>query len=128
MIGNYQGDYFATSHLENDHPISLNYITARGDKPGTLQTRDYARTRGIVFFPPNGSADRVECSSCHDVHSTTYSSFLVMDNDSHDKTPEILEDIFPIKRQIKGGNKPGIPDIVGIDKDGSICMPVSFSS
>lgn len=27
-------------------------------------------------------------------------------------TPEILEDIFLIKRQIRGGNKLGIPDIV----------------
>ena len=37
-------------------------------------------------------------------------------------TPEILEDIFLIKRQIRGGNKSGIPDIVGIDKDGNICI------
>lgn len=38
------------------------------------------------------------------------------------KTPEILEDIFLIKRQIKGGNKAGIPDIVGIDNDGNVCI------
>ena len=37
-------------------------------------------------------------------------------------TPEILEDIFLIKRQIKGGKKKGIPDIVGIDNDGNICI------
>jgi len=37
-------------------------------------------------------------------------------------TPEILEDIFLIKRQIRGGNKTGIPDIVGIDNDGNICI------
>jgi len=37
-------------------------------------------------------------------------------------TPEILEDIFLIKRQIRGGNKGGIPDIVGIDNDGNICI------
>jgi len=37
-------------------------------------------------------------------------------------TPEILEDIFLIKRQVKGGNKSGIPDIVGIDNDGNICI------
>ena len=37
-------------------------------------------------------------------------------------TQEILEDIFLIKRQIKGGNKPGIPDIVGLDNDGNICI------
>lgn len=37
-------------------------------------------------------------------------------------TQEILEDIFLIKRQIRGGNKSGIPDIVGIDNDGNICI------
>lgn len=38
------------------------------------------------------------------------------------KTPEILEDIFLIKRQVRGGKKGGIPDIVGIDNDGNICI------
>jgi len=38
------------------------------------------------------------------------------------ETPEILEDIFLIKRQIRGGNKRGIPDIVGIDNDGNVCI------
>ncbi len=37
-------------------------------------------------------------------------------------TPEILEDIFLLKRQIRGGNKQGIPDIVGLDNDGNICI------
>ena len=35
---------------------------------------------------------------------------------------EILGDIFPLKRQIRGGNKTGIPDIVGVDSDGNICI------
>lgn len=38
------------------------------------------------------------------------------------KTPEILEDIFLVKRQIRGGSKNGIPDIVGLDNDGNICI------
>lgn len=38
------------------------------------------------------------------------------------ETPEILEDIFLLKRQVRGGNKVGIPDIVGIDNDGNICI------
>ncbi|MBN2379706.1 hypothetical protein JXM67_07890 [candidate division WOR-3 bacterium] len=38
------------------------------------------------------------------------------------ETPEILEDIFLIKRQVRGGKKPGIPDIVGIDNDGNVCI------
>lgn len=37
-------------------------------------------------------------------------------------TREILEDVFLLKRQIRGGNKPGIPDIIGIDNDGNICI------
>lgn len=37
-------------------------------------------------------------------------------------TPEILEDVFLLKRQIRGGNKPGIPDIIGIDSDGNVCI------
>jgi hypothetical protein len=38
------------------------------------------------------------------------------------ETPEILEDIFLIRRQIRGGGKTGIPDIIGIDNDGNICI------
>jgi hypothetical protein len=37
-------------------------------------------------------------------------------------TPEILEDIFLLKRQVRRGNKPGIPDIIGVDNDGNICI------
>ena len=38
------------------------------------------------------------------------------------ETPEILEDMFLVKRQIREESKPGIPDIIGIDKDGNICI------
>ena len=38
------------------------------------------------------------------------------------ETKEILEDIFLIKRQIRGGKKAGIPDIVSIDSDGNVCI------
>lgn len=37
-------------------------------------------------------------------------------------TAELLEDISLLKRQVRGGNKPGIPDIIGVDSDGSICI------
>jgi hypothetical protein len=37
-------------------------------------------------------------------------------------TSELLEDIFLLKRQVRGGNKAGIPDIVGIDSDGNVCI------
>lgn len=38
------------------------------------------------------------------------------------ETPEILEDIFLLKRQVRGGKKQGIPDIIGVDNDGNICI------
>jgi hypothetical protein len=34
----------------------------------------------------------------------------------------LLEDIFPLKRQIRGGSKSGIPDIIGVDRDGNVCI------
>ncbi|MGQ0601293.1 MAG: hypothetical protein ACT4QE_06295, partial [Anaerolineales bacterium] len=37
-------------------------------------------------------------------------------------TPELLKDVFLIKRQIRGGSKAGVPDIIGIDSDGSVCI------
>ena len=38
------------------------------------------------------------------------------------KTSALLGDIILIKRQIRGGNKSGIPDIIGIDSDGNVCI------
>lgn len=38
------------------------------------------------------------------------------------ESSELLEDIFLLKRQIRGGNKSGIPDIIGIDSDGNVCI------
>lgn len=37
-------------------------------------------------------------------------------------TSELLEDIFILKRQVRGGSKPGVPDIIGIDDDGKVCI------
>ncbi|HPP62990.1 MAG: hypothetical protein HND45_02630 [Chloroflexi bacterium] len=38
------------------------------------------------------------------------------------ETSELLEDIFLLKRQVRGGGKTGIPDIIGIDSDGNVCI------
>ena len=38
------------------------------------------------------------------------------------KTSALLGEIILIKRQIRGGNKSGIPDIIGIDSDGNVCI------
>ena len=37
-------------------------------------------------------------------------------------TAELLKDIFLLKRQVRGGNKVGIPDIVGVDSEGNVCI------
>lgn len=38
-------------------------------------------------------------------------------------TPELFEgDIFLLRRQVRGGNKAGIPDIIGIDSNGKVCI------
>jgi len=41
---------------------------------------------------------------------------LIMNNN------ELLGDIFLISRQVRGGTKKGIPDIIGCDKDGNVCI------
>jgi hypothetical protein len=38
------------------------------------------------------------------------------------ETSELLEEIFLLRRQIRGGGKVGIPDIVGVDTDGNVCI------
>lgn len=35
---------------------------------------------------------------------------------------ELLGDVFPLWRQVRGGAKSGIPDIIGIDRDGTVCI------
>ncbi|MCO5296814.1 MAG: hypothetical protein M9921_08150 [Fimbriimonadaceae bacterium] len=35
---------------------------------------------------------------------------------------EVLGDVFPLWRQVRGGAKPGIPDIIGIDREGAVCI------
>lgn len=37
-------------------------------------------------------------------------------------TPLVLRDIYLLKRQVRGGGKPGIPDIIGIDSEGKVCI------
>jgi RecB family endonuclease NucS len=37
-------------------------------------------------------------------------------------TPAVLGDIYLLKRQVRGGGKPGIPDIIGVDAQGKVCV------
>ncbi len=38
------------------------------------------------------------------------------------ESSQLLEDIVLLKRQVRGGNKSGIPDLIGVDGDGAICI------
>ena len=38
------------------------------------------------------------------------------------ETPALLSDIFLLKRQVRGGGKRGVPDIVGVDSEGNVCV------
>ncbi|MDE2058607.1 MAG: hypothetical protein KGL31_09865 [candidate division NC10 bacterium] len=38
------------------------------------------------------------------------------------ETKGLLEDVYLLRRQVRGGRKPGIPDIVGVDSDGNVCI------
>lgn len=35
---------------------------------------------------------------------------------------ELLEDVYIFKRQVKTGNRQGIPDMLGVDQDGKVCL------
>lgn len=38
------------------------------------------------------------------------------------ETKDLLEEVYLLKRQVRGGKKPGIPDIIGVDSDGNVCI------
>ncbi|MBW6510969.1 MAG: hypothetical protein K0A93_02465 [Desulfuromonadaceae bacterium] len=61
-------DAFAdTGKLYDDHPISFSYAAAQGADLGLHPIGD-AKLAGLVFYPRNGSADHIECGTCHDPH------------------------------------------------------------
>jgi hypothetical protein len=38
------------------------------------------------------------------------------------ETQGLLSDVYPLRRQVRGGKKAGIPDIIGVDSDGNVCI------
>ncbi|MFZ0819646.1 MAG: hypothetical protein WAM91_06225 [Candidatus Acidiferrales bacterium] len=38
------------------------------------------------------------------------------------ETKGLMAEVYPLKRQVRGGKKPGVPDIIGVDKDGNVCI------
>jgi predicted CXXCH cytochrome family protein len=68
----------AGDNLTDDHPIGFDYKLAAQEKGSSLRPVGTVNNK-IRFF--NGvSSYKVECSTCHDPHSTTSPPFLVMSN------------------------------------------------
>jgi len=61
--------------LSNDHPVNFTYDTALATADGALN--DPATTTAVAALLIN---NKVQCTSCHEVHDGTYAPFLVMDN------------------------------------------------
>lgn len=61
--------------LSDDHPVSFVYDSILAAESGELKDPDLLP--GTVRL---GSADQLQCISCHDPHDDTYGRFLVMDN------------------------------------------------
>jgi len=38
------------------------------------------------------------------------------------ETKGLLQDVYLLKRQVRGGRKSGVPDIIGVDTDGNVCI------
>lgn len=58
--------------LSNDHPVGFNYLTTAAD------TEINAAPVGVKVT--YGTGNDMWCSSCHDVHSNTFSPFLAKSN------------------------------------------------
>ncbi len=87
-IGGGPTDWFATTDLSDDHPISFSYDAvlleySSTPKAGSLKAVGTAEGLGVQFFT---GGNRVECSSCHDPHvdyeaNFAYYPFLITPND-----------------------------------------------
>jgi predicted CXXCH cytochrome family protein len=67
------------SDLRNDHPIGFSYAATVAAKPADYNAAD---ANGVVSGNVKVFAGRVECASCHNVHSATFGNFLVRSNDN----------------------------------------------
>ena len=67
--------------MSNDHPVNFSYTTALSGLDGELFDPGVAGVNlpaGMDLFGPTG--DEVQCATCHDPHSNTWTSFLTVDN------------------------------------------------
>lgn len=75
------GSGYTVNNLANDHPVSFafnNALILEDAGTGSAQLRLPAAGSNVKLYGANH--DQVECSSCHNVHSNAYGSFLVMSN------------------------------------------------
>jgi predicted CXXCH cytochrome family protein len=61
--------------LSDDHPVNFTYNTTLANNDGELENP--ATTPAVAALLID---DKVQCSSCHDPHDTTYNPFLTVDN------------------------------------------------
>ena len=74
--------------LSNDHPVSIEYLgDGTATSPASLKLKTDTLTGWIgattiadLLRTTGANADRVECGSCHDPHSSTTNTFLRINN------------------------------------------------
>jgi predicted CXXCH cytochrome family protein len=93
LIGAISANADLGTGLENDHPISFDYNTALATSDGGLRDPSIATVGSIAGTPTIQAslliADRMQCSSCHDVHASkgdaaTAARLLIVDNGGSD--------------------------------------------
>lgn len=61
-----------STDLSDDHPVGITFMEGAGTEMNALAT--VQASSNVRLF--GGSTDQVECASCHNVHSFTYTPFL----------------------------------------------------
>ncbi|MBI5115461.1 cytochrome c3 family protein [Candidatus Poribacteria bacterium] len=74
---------FMTTSLADDHPVSFVYNDSLAQADGTLESPSSTPSGlGGTIRQDMLVNDRIECSSCHDVHNPDIFPFLIKSNDN----------------------------------------------
>jgi predicted CXXCH cytochrome family protein len=78
---------FLGSDLRNDHPVTINYETARAATPAEFVTQvvsgakiTVGATNPLPLFGSSAVTATVECASCHNAHNNSLGNFLRKSN------------------------------------------------